>query len=116
MAADDPSDLGDLEFQLTRTNADGVVIVGVRGDVDVSTSPRLRDELHGAIGSGASRVVVDMAGMDFIDSAGLGVLIGSLKRAREQGVELVLSNLQTSPRKVIAITGLDDVFTLDDSV
>lgn len=111
MTVDDP---GDLEFELAQQQTDAGLVVSVRGDVDVSTSPQLRDALHRAIGSGVARVVVDVEAMDFIDSAGLGVLIGSYKRAREQDVDLVLRGVQPSPRKVIAITGLDDVFTIEE--
>ncbi len=108
--SDDP---GDLEFEITKEADGGNVAVRVRGDVDVATSPRLREALHQAIGSGASAVVVDMHRMDFIDSAGLGVLIGALKQAKEHEVELVLRGLQPSPSKVFAITGLDAVFTIE---
>ncbi len=108
--SDDP---GDLEFEVTSESEGGTVVLGVRGDVDVATSPRLRESLHQAIGSGASGVVVDMHRMAFIDSAGLGVLIGALKQAKERGVELVLRGLQPSPSKVFSITGLDAVFTVE---
>lgn len=108
--SDDP---GDLEFEVTRETDGAHVVVNVRGDVDVATSPRLREELHRAIGSGATRLVVDMSNMAFIDSAGLGVLIGALKQARERDVEFVLRGLQPSPSKVFSITGLDAVFTVE---
>lgn len=110
MSVDDP---GNLEFEVTRASKGDTVVVGVRGDVDVATSARLREELHQAIGSGATQLVIDMSGMAFIDSAGLGVLIGALKRAREQEVSLVLRGLQPSPSKVLTITGLDAVFTIE---
>jgi anti-sigma B factor antagonist len=106
---------GHLEFAVTREDLDDAVVVAVRGDVDVATSPTLRAELHQAISGGRNRVVVDMSGMDFIDSAGLGVLIGALKRAREADIGMVLKGLQSSPRKVLSITGLDEVFDIDES-
>jgi anti-sigma B factor antagonist len=108
--SDDPSD---LEFEVTSGTEGGAVVVAVRGDVDVATSPRLREALHQAIGGGASTVLVDMSRMDFIDSAGLGVLIGALKQAKEREVELVLRGLQPSPSKVFSITGLDAVFAVE---
>jgi anti-sigma B factor antagonist len=110
--SDDPGDLG---FEITRDREGATVVVHVRGDVDVATSPRLREELHQAIASGATRLVVDMTDMAFIDSAGLGVLIGALKRAREREADVVLRGLQPSPSKVFAITGLDAVFTVEPS-
>jgi anti-sigma B factor antagonist len=110
-AASDES--GDLEFAITRETTDTTTVVSVRGDVDVATSPQLRAELQSAIDGGAKEVVVDVTGMDFIDSAGLGVLIGALKRAREANAGLVLRGVQPSPRKVLGITGLDDMFTIE---
>ena len=109
-ASDEP---GDLEFSITRENSGNATIVGVRGDVDVATSPQLRAELQAAIDAGSKEVVVDVSAMDFIDSAGLGVLIGALKRASEADVRLVLRGVQPSPRKVLGITGLDDMFTIE---
>jgi anti-sigma B factor antagonist len=107
-------DPGDLEFVVARETQDDGVVVSVRGDVDVATAPALRAELHQAIGADGSRVIIDVSGMDFIDSAGLGVLVGALKRAREADVVLVLRGVQSSPRKVLSITGLDEIFEIDD--
>jgi anti-sigma B factor antagonist len=104
---------GDLDFAVTRETSGNATIVRVRGDVDVATSPQLRAELQTAIDAGTKEVVVDVSAMDFIDSAGLGVLIGALKRAREADVRLVLRGVQPSPRKVLGITGLDEMFTLE---
>lgn len=109
-ASDEP---GDLEFAINSETSGTTTIVSVRGDVDVATSPQLRAELQTAIDAHAQEVVVDVNEMDFIDSAGLGVLIGALKRAREANVRLVLRGVQPSPRKVLGITGLDDMFTIE---
>lgn len=109
-ASDEP---GDLEFAITRETKGTTTVVSVRGDVDVATSPQLRAELQSAIDGGAEEVVVDVSEMDFIDSAGLGVLIGALKRAREANARLVLRGVQPSPRKVLGITGLDEMFTIE---
>ena len=68
------------------------------------TSPRHRN--------GATRLRIDLAEVGFIDSAGLGVLIGVLKRIREVGGEIELVHVQPAPRKVIEITGLDELFSL----
>ena len=86
--------------------------VVVEGEVDVATAPALRDELYRLIEQGSSRIVVDLAGMDFIDSTGLGVFVGALKRAREGGGTIELRGLQPSARKVFDITGLSSAFTI----
>jgi anti-sigma B factor antagonist len=86
----------------------------VQGEVDVYTSPALRDELYRLIDDGATRVAVDLTDMDFIDSSGLGVFVGALKRIRERAGDLELRALQPSTRKVLEITGLTQVFTIVD--
>ena len=86
----------------------------VAGEIDIATAPLLRSDLHRVIQGGPTEVTIDMAGVDFIDSAGLGVLIGAVGRLRERGGRLVLRHLQPAPRKVIDITGLQDVFELAD--
>jgi anti-sigma B factor antagonist len=88
--------------------------VHVAGEIDVATSPALKDELYRMLDQGQQRVVVDLAEMSFIDSSGLGVLVGTLKRAREQGGEVVLRSMQPSARKVVEITGLTEIFTIED--
>ena len=98
----------------TRPVVDGTGEVVVDGEVDVATAPQLREALHQAIDQGATRLRIDLADVGFIDSAGLGVLIGVLKRVREIGGEIELAHVQPAPRKVIEITGLDELFTLTD--
>ena len=97
-----------------RPVVDGAGEVVVEGEVDVATAPQLREALHQVIDQGATRLRIDLAEVGFIDSAGLGVLIGVLKRVREAGGEIELAHVQPAPRKVIEITGLDELFTLTD--
>lgn len=102
------------DFNLsTDESADGPVL-HIEGEVDVYTSPALRDELYRLIDAGAKRVVIDLADMDFIDSSGLGVFVGALKRIRERSGDLELRAMQPSTRKVLEITGLTQVFTISD--
>ena len=101
-------------FRVDTTPGDGRADLVVAGEIDIATAPLLRSDLHRIIQSGVSEVTIDMAGVDFIDSAGLGVLIGAVGRLRERGGRLVLRHLQPAPRKVIDITGLQDVFELAD--
>lgn len=82
-------------------------VVEVGGEVDLHSAPRLRDELARAIEAQTPpRVIVDLAGVSFIDSTGVGVLVGSLKRARELGGELAFCSLNARVKRVFEITGL----------
>jgi len=97
-----------------RPIVDGTGEVVVEGEVDVATAPQLREALHEVLDDGATRLRIDLGEVGFIDSAGLGVLIGVLKRIREVGGEIELVHVQPAPRKVIEITGLDELFALTD--
>ncbi len=102
------------DFRISVRDDAGAPVVVVEGEVDVATAPSLRDELYRLIENGATWVVVDLSGMDFIDSTGLGVFVGALKRAREGGGGVELRGLKPSARKVFEITGLDSAFTIAD--
>ncbi len=92
--------------------ADAVAVVEVAGEVDLYTSPRLRDLLFDAIQGGAAHVVVDLADVSFIDSSGLGVLVSS---ARTLGSRDELITIVCGPgvvARALEITGLGSVFAI----
>ena len=100
------------DFRISVGDDAGTPMVIVEGEVDVATAPALRDELYQLIDKGGREIVVDLSGMDFIDSTGLGVFVGALKRAREGGGGIELRGLKPSARKVFEITGLSTAFTI----
>jgi anti-sigma B factor antagonist len=91
----------------------GSWVLHVRGEIDVATSPELRRELHQLLDRGGP-IVVDLHDLTFIDSSGLGVLVGTLQRVRERGrgEQLVLAGLQDPVRRVFDITGLSELFVI----
>lgn len=92
-------------------------VVRVSGELDMATAPQLRQVLVGCITDGRRHLVVDLADVAFVDSTGLGVLIGGLKRARSHDGDLVVAGLGERLRKVFEITDLDRVLAsvdLDD--
>ena len=86
-------------------------VLALRGELDLDTAPHLREQLIEVIGEG-TRVVVDLELVGFLDSVGLGVLVGGLKRARTHGGDLVLVCSSRAVLKPLEITGLDRVFTI----
>ena len=98
-----------------RVDDDDPVLVA-DGEIDVATSPLLRAELAALLARKPDRVTLDFAEVSFIDSSGLGVLVGALKRVRERDAaeRIRILHAQGPVRKVFEITGLDGLFELRD--
>jgi anti-sigma B factor antagonist len=109
---------GEMEevFEIAENADDTTPVLSVRGEIDVSTAPELRDRLLGVAQDGHSTVVVDLSEVTFLDSTALGVLVSGLKRFRAAGGDLRLVVTGRSVTKVLEITGLNEVFPIFDSV
>ena len=85
------------------------------GEIDLYTAPRLHSELAAVIANatGKSLVTVDMSGVEFCDSTGMNVLLSCLRQVRERGGELELAAPRPAVMKILQVTGLDSVFTID---
>lgn len=105
-----------MDLGLDVTERNGFAVLSVRGEVDVYTAPRLRERLVEMVSQGHYQVVVDLEGVDFLDSTGLGVLVGGLKRLRSHDGDLKLVCTQRRILKVFEITGLTKVFEIFDDV
>ncbi len=91
-------------------------VLAVKGEIDVYCAPRLRERLVELVSEGHRQIVVDLEGVDFLDSTGLGVLVGGLKRLRTHDGDLSLVCTQPRILKVFEITGLTTVFSIATSV
>lgn len=105
-----------MELSLSTRTVAGHMVLEVGGEIDVYTAPQLRERLVSMVDGGARRVVVDLGRVEFLDSTGLGVLVGALKRLRGVSGELLLVCNQERLLKIFRITGLDRVFTLYPTV
>ncbi len=83
------------------------------GAIDIATAPMLRERLLELYEQGARDVVVDLAGVDLIDSSGLGLLVAALKRYREAGGNLRLRSPTHRLQKMLDMTGLSTVFEVE---
>ncbi len=88
-------------------------VLRVAGEVDVYTAPQLRERVIRLLADGVRHVIVDLREVAFLDSTGLGALVGSLKRLREQDGSL---KLVTSTDRIFLLTGLVRIFALHRSV
>lgn len=97
-----------------RDDPDGRSVLAVAGDLDASDSAALRDAGFAAVeDAGSGPVVMDLAGVTFADSTALGALVEIRAYADEHGSRLVLTNVPDRVVAIIALTGLDAVFTLE---
>lgn len=102
-------DVVELELA-TRQEADGVMVVCVGGEIDHDTAPQLDRAARAALGDGTRRLVVDLTTTEFMDSSGLGTLVG-LSKSVDPGA-LVVVCPQPSLRKLFAISRLDEVLAV----
>jgi anti-sigma B factor antagonist len=105
-----------MDIGLDVSERNGYSILAVHGEVDVYTAPRFRERLIELVSEGKHQIVVDLEGVDFLDSTGLGVLVGGLKRLRTHDGDLSLVCTQSRILKVFEITGLTKVFSIHESV
>jgi anti-sigma B factor antagonist len=105
-----------VDLTLATSEADGKTIVAVGGEIDVYTAPRLRDRITELVAAGTYDLVIDMEGVEFLDSTGLGVLVGGLKKVRANNGSLQLICSQDRLLKIFRITGLAKVFVIHDSL
>ena len=105
-----------MHLQIDVARHDGYTILSPQGEIDFATGPQLKDALTELLVAGAVNLVVDLLGVDFIESTGLGALIGGRRRAYALKGSLELVCTEDQMLKVFRITGLDKVFAIHDSV
>ncbi|MBT2206805.1 MULTISPECIES: STAS domain-containing protein [Actinomadura] len=98
------------------TTDDGLTVINVEGEIDVYTAPKLREKLIDLVNKGKFHLLVDMEKVEFLDSTGLGVLVGGLKRVRAHDGSLELVCTQERILKIFRITGLTKVFGIHDTI
>lgn len=108
-----PPASGAHRMQLEITGSSTEPTVRIEGDVDLASVPRLRAELTQLVDGGARRITLDLEEVEFIDSSGLGVLVGALRLLQDtNGGRVIVERAQDSVRKVFEITGLGPMFGL----
>jgi anti-anti-sigma factor len=93
-------------LDITVRDERGCVIAAVAGEIDISTVAKLRERLYELAGSGGT-LIVDLNQVTFIDSTGLGVLVGTARRVAEHSGSLYAVCAQPQPRKLLSTTGVD---------
>ena len=91
-------------------------VLQINGEIDMATGPQLRQRIVQYVQEGHVNIIIDLTeASDFIDSTGLGVLIGGLKRTRSHDGDLQCIGLSESLKEMFKLTGLDAVLTEQDT-
>ena len=105
-----------MDLKLGHYNKDGIEVVNVGGEIDIYTAPRLRELLIELVSTNNYQLVVNMDKVEFLDSTGLGVLVGGLRRVRAHDGSLDLVCTRERILKIFRITGLTQVFGIYETV
>ena len=102
-------------FELSVENDNQGRIITLKGEIDIYSAPDFKGSLYDAIGEGQQDIILECSDLSYIDSMGLGIMVGALKRIKEQAHEIVIRNPKSTVRKLFKITGLDKVFIMEET-
>ena len=99
-------------LSMSSSNENGTCVIALRGELDLATAPRLNVEIDTAMQANPSKLVLDVAEVTFVDSAGLNTFVWAKRRGA--GVPVVLHRASEQCRQLLAITGLGQEFELTE--
>jgi len=102
------------ELNIREEHFNDHVRIYVSGEVDIYTSQRLKDNLYSIMDSAQLDLKIDCKELNYIDSTGLGIFVGTLKKAKQYGRNIYISNLKDNIKKLFVITGLDKLFIIKE--
>ncbi|MBP7174795.1 MAG: STAS domain-containing protein [Thermoclostridium sp.] len=105
-----------FELQMDNHAEPGRIKIVLQGEIDISTAPEFKSKLYEIVGDGESDIALYCDGLSYIDSTGLGILVGALKRVKNHQKGVYIFQLRENIRKLFRITGLDKVFILEETV
>ena len=103
-------------MEITKSDVASSAVLKLQGRLSMVAAPQLRAEAEQAVRAARPRVVVDLTGVEFVDSSGLGALVAGLKTARQAGGDLRIAGAGEQVRTVLGLTNLDRVLRNHDSV
>jgi anti-sigma B factor antagonist len=102
-------------FELNVESSDDLnLVISLKGEIDIYTAPDFKEKLLNNIGDGNREVVLDCSELSYMDSTGLGILVGALKRTKQHGRSITIKKPKSTVRKLFKITGLDKVFIVEE--
>ena len=102
-------------MQVTEKQSNDILLYSVNGDIDINSSPDIRDSFEKTIAKKAMKIVINLSGVSYIDSSGLATLVEMLKKTRSYGGKLRLSSLAPKVKSLFEITKLEKLFEIYDN-
>jgi len=98
-----------------RPKGNNITLVVLRGEIGTETVNQLKDKMEAIVNEGKNRLVMDFSDVSYLNSMGLGVIGGTLKRVKKENGDLKLLNLSPAVRELLELTRLTKVFEIFDS-
>jgi anti-sigma B factor antagonist len=106
-----------MEISVRLEAEKATAIIEVKGDIDLYSSPQVRQTILDTLNKKeATRVIVNLAGVRYVDSSGVASLVEGLQLSRKSQVRFALCGLQKAPRQVLELTRLIKVFEIHDTL
>jgi anti-sigma B factor antagonist len=95
-----------MEWIMSAPDSGGFENIVLKGDCDLYAAPAFAKSMQSRIGSGAKKLRIDLAGVDYLDSTGVGAIIRILQEAKRSGCEIRFRGVEGSPRKVLKMSNI----------
>ena len=101
-------------LSINQKESDEMIVVELSGEIDIDTVNELRERLYEIVEKYPIDIKLDCANLNYIDSTGLGVLVGVLKKVKNNEKNVYLTNLKNTVKKLFLITNLNKVFIIEE--
>lgn len=103
-----------MNLEIVKSEREEILVLKLKGEVDVYTAPKLKEELLPLVDKINQKVEIDLSQVGYMDSTGLGVIIGALKVSKSKNGQLTLLNATTRLNRLFEITGLSEVMDIEN--
>lgn len=104
-----------MGFKIKCEEKENIGVISIEGEVDMFTSPNLRDKLLPLFKKDVKGIIVDLSQVSFMDSSGIATLVEGLQWSKKNGREFILTQLGTNVKNALALTKLDNVFNIQEN-
>ena len=106
-----------MNFEYTKEKIDKVIVVHMKGDlIDKNQSAAFVTDFEAMVATGDNKFVLDMAGLVYMNSSGLNVIINVLTKSRKAGGDVAIANVTPKVKQLLVITKLSSIFNLSETI